>query len=612
MTNNKRSGGIRLANVTPLYITQRESFYGRANAAYETSVRLLHSAAVLPEGGFIGLQIETETLSAFAFSDANASVSEDDLGWIFDKCSEASSCQTDIKEDLYAGGRKVYALSSLKGSGSDLKEPRRSADSLRGDGYESIPPCGSLAEMLQMMKDANAVIRVCAGQRADAEAEHGTVLISLPREITLRMKSMLSITFPHTEAIEVIAPDRGVYLPDVMFVDSVSKILSALVGLQREISGNDTDDSEEDPYDFFAEDGPDPSPNEEQLTPIDELDLSARTRFSLKSNGIESVERLCELTDAELLNFRSFNAKCLEEVREKLAEYKSRTENKPVPESTNYAEMLDGLIGLDEVKEQINKFTAFAKMKKTLLDSGKGELPLTMNMEFVGNPGTGKTTVARIVAGILYEIGLLPSCDMIEASRADIVARYVGHTAVRVKELFQRAKGKLLFIDEAYSLVDCRENDFGDEAIHAIVQEMENNRKDTAVIFAGYPDKMKDFFSRNPGLRSRVPFSICFSDFSAEEMTRIVELEAKKRGFVISGDAREKVVSICAKALASDNTGNGRFCRNLAENAVLCCAARLFGEGKEPADPDCTLEAEDFVFPGGDGDGEKSHIGFCA
>ena len=162
---------------------------------------------------------------------------------------------------------------------------------------------------------------------------------------------------------------------------------------------------------------------------------------------------------------------------------------------------------------------------------------MVLNMEFIGNPGTAKTTVARITAGILHEIGLLPTSELVEVGRADLVAKYTGQTADKVKEVFQKAKGKLLFIDEAYALTDCWENSYGDEAISTIVQEMENNREDTVVIFAGYPDKMNEFFSRNPGLRSRVPFTIRFSDYSAEEMAQIVEAEAKKRGFSLMPEA---------------------------------------------------------------------------
>ena len=129
-----------------------------------------------------------------------------------------------------------------------------------------------------------------------------------------------------------------------------------------------------------------------------------------------------------------------------------------------------------------------------------------MHMVFTGNPGTAKTTVARLFARILKENGVLSKGDLIECGRSDLVGKYVGWTAVQVKNMFKKAKGSVLFIDEAYSLCDDRSGSYGDEAINTIVQEMENNRDDMVVIFAGYPKEMNDFLDRNPGLRSRIAF----------------------------------------------------------------------------------------------------------
>lgn len=177
------------------------------------------------------------------------------------------------------------------------------------------------------------------------------------------------------------------------------------------------------------------------------------------------------------------------------------------------------------------------------------------------------------------------------------MAGYIGQTAINVKSVFQRARGKLLFIDEAYSLASDSPRDFGYEAINTIVQEMENNRDDTIVVFAGYPEEMETFFSRNPGLRSRVPFRISFTDYSANEMVQIAELEAQKRGFSISPQALEKVASLCEEAKRHSDMGNGRFCRNLVENAILSYALRVYGEGTEGAEKDFTLVDEDFALP---------------
>ena len=164
-----------------------------------------------------------------------------------------------------------------------------------------------------------------------------------------------------------------------------------------------------------------------------------------------------------------------------------------------------------------------------------------------------------------------------------------------MKSVFQKAKGKLLFIDEAYSLVENTRGEFGDEAINTIVQETENNRDDTIVIFAGYPDEMQEFFSRNPGLRSRVPFSINFSDYTSEEMVMISELEAKKRGFSISSKAKEKLAVICGRSAGSADAGNGRLCRNLIEKAILNYASRVYGTADETGRKDFTLCENDIA-----------------
>ena len=265
---------------------------------------------------------------------------------------------------------------------------------------------------------------------------------------------------------------------------------------------------------------------ETEETPLEDLELSVRSFNCLKRAGVYTVEQLRSMTDEQLMRIRHFGKKNLLEIREKLA----KSENPPKseePSAFDYFALLDSLIGLKEVKSQVRKIAAYARMKRDMAVKNKNDVSMVLNMTFVGNPGTAKTTVARILAGILFESGLLKSADPLEVGRADLVGKYVGHTADKVRNVFDDACGRLLFIDEAYALVDSRRSDFGDEAINTIVQEMENRRSDTIVVFAGYPDEMEEFFSRNPGLRSRVPFHITFPDYSAEEMVRITELEAE-------------------------------------------------------------------------------------
>ena len=257
---------------------------------------------------------------------------------------------------------------------------------------------------------------------------------------------------------------------------------------------------------------------------------------------------------------------------------------------------LNEMIGQPLVKQQLNDFVAQAEMDKIRVARGLSDNnSSTKHMVFVGPPGVGKTEFARLVGQALYENGVLPENKFVEVSAArDLIAGYKGQTAEQTHNVAESAYGGVLFIDEAYSLVEYTKGAYGDEAINTIVQEMENNRENTIVIFAGYPDKMKEFFLRNPGLRSRVPFTIKFDDYSAEELVGICEFEAEKRGFEIDCNARKKIQEICNKAAGNADMGNGRFCRNLIEKAILAFAVRIYKTEVANEAEDYTLTAEDF------------------
>ncbi len=273
-------------------------------------------------------------------------------------------------------------------------------------------------------------------------------------------------------------------------------------------------------------------------------------------------------------------------------------------------EELDILIGLTDIKEQIRKIVAFSKMQKLGRESGRKIGDINVNIAFTGNPGTAKTTVARLFAQIMKENGILSKGKLVEAGRAEIVAGYVGQTAIKVKKLFDKAEGNVLFIDEAYSLVDNWENEYGDEAIATIVQEMENRKDDMIVIFAGYPDKMEKFLARNPGLRSRIPFVVNFPDYSSEELLQIAKLEAERQGFCIDKNANLKILQIMEEAKKKADFGNGRLSRNLVESAILSAALRVKGR---VTDESFCLRENDFQMPYDiGGNKEKRRIGFSA
>lgn len=258
---------------------------------------------------------------------------------------------------------------------------------------------------------------------------------------------------------------------------------------------------------------------------------------------------------------------------------------------------LSEMIGLKEVKKLIEQAVTYSKIQKTLAERGMSNSKRAMHMVFSGAPGTAKTTVARLFAQILKDNEVLSVGDLIECGRKDLVGQYVGWTAVQVKNMFRKAKGSVLFIDEAYSLLDDKKGSFGDEAINTIVQEMENTREDTVVIFAGYPKEMNEFIERNPGLRSRITFYVDFPDYSAAELFDITKLIVKNNGCKLSENASDVLIPMFEKAAQSSDFGNGRYARNLVEQAQLAQAMRLSKRdlGRLSGDDLLTLTGEDFA-----------------
>lgn len=271
---------------------------------------------------------------------------------------------------------------------------------------------------------------------------------------------------------------------------------------------------------------------------------------------------------------------------------------KAKPKGTAYEELQD-MIGLTEAKTVIQQALDYFKVQRLYRESGMAEEHPAMHMVFTGNPGTAKTTVARIFARIMRENDLLSRGHLVEVGRSDLVGKYVGWTANIIKEKFKAAEGGVLFIDEAYSLVDDRSGSYGDEAINTIVQEMENHRKDTVVIFAGYPEPMETFLNRNPGLRSRIAFHVPFADYSAEELCDITRLMGKQKKLQFTDDAMEKLSRAFESARSRDDFGNGRYVRNLLEHARMRQATRILQLDSDAVTPKTlrTICAEDIEIP---------------
>ena len=285
---------------------------------------------------------------------------------------------------------------------------------------------------------------------------------------------------------------------------------------------------------------------------------------------------------------------------------------KEKPKGTAYDELMQ-MIGLESAKKVINNAINYFKAQKVFADKGINNAKPAMHMIFTGNPGTAKTTVARLFARIMRENGIMSKGHLVEVGRGDLVGKYVGWTAPTIMRKFAEAKGGVLFIDEAYSLVDDRDGSFGDEAINTIVQEMENHREDVVVIFAGYPDKMEQFLNKNPGLRSRIAYHINFDDYNTEELCEIATLITRQNGMKLADDTGEKLIAVFDQARKQGDFGNGRYARNVIEKARMAQANRLMSMDidKLSSDDVKTICAADIDIPIIN-TYKKATIGFCA
>ena len=548
---------------------------------YGVSDRFMTYGMYLKDGETLGFEIvmnQGEPYKNYIYLDADKKVSTDEFDWIFGNYAKVIPDKYILEDKTPKNDRIKYRAVACESMNMNF---------IDDDIIYMIPKSEYFEAMCKEISEVGGHISVIIKAGGNKDGNVGSIVFDFPQRISKKLKSLISMVFKGCVLEEVgdEASDNNISKKNLR--DYIIILLKVL-GMEQKLDKDS----------------------------IDNLELGVRSYNSLKKANITSIKRLLEMSDMELLKIRNLGRKCISEIRTQLIEknYVSSYEDQffenmdsivlpeipkdifeDIADKRNYMDELQALVGISNAKDQVKKILAFAKMRKAMEENGEHLEPITMNMEFVGNPGTAKTTVARIVAGLLKEIGIITTGKFIEVGRADLVAQYVGQTAPMVQSIFQMAKGGVLFIDEAYSLLEERRGEFGDEAINMIVQEMENNRKDTIVIFAGYPDDMEKFFLRNPGLRSRVPFRINFEDYNVDEMLDICKLEAFKKGFLTDDIADKKIMEICEKSIKNKNNGNGRFCRNLIEKGVLNFAFRNYGDLDVNEKIEYILRKEDFI-----------------
>ncbi|HET8594188.1 MAG TPA: AAA family ATPase [Intrasporangium sp.] len=253
---------------------------------------------------------------------------------------------------------------------------------------------------------------------------------------------------------------------------------------------------------------------------------------------------------------------------------------------------LDAMIGLDRVKKEVHRQVALLTVERMRIEAGLKQTRLSRHLIFVGNPGTGKTTVARLIGAIYRALELLPQGQLVEVDRSELVAGYVGQTAIKTAEVCAKAVGGVLFIDEAYSLTG---DQYAQEAVNTLVKEMEDHREDLVLIVAGYPDPMVEFIASNPGLASRFTTTIEFDDYTDDELLAILTSIAAAADYELTEDAERRVRHLLEASPRGPAFGNGRFARNLFEAAVGRHAWRLKDAEQPTVEELRLLTAADFT-----------------
>lgn len=255
----------------------------------------------------------------------------------------------------------------------------------------------------------------------------------------------------------------------------------------------------------------------------------------------------------------------------------AQAETLPAESMDDLMKELNGYIGLSTVKEQVDQLVHWIQIAKLRREHNLPQSDLSLHMVFSGNPGTGKTMIARLMARIFHSLGILSKGQLVEVDRGDLVAGYVGQTAIKTKEVINKAMGGVLFIDEAYALTNRGDNDYGIEAVDTLLKAMEDHRDDLVVIVAGYIEPMRKFLHSNPGLESRFNRFIDFPDYTLDELMAMFDMRCDSKGYTLDDEARCALRQLIDRESRADvkGFGNGRGVRNLFESAIARQADRL-------------------------------------
>ena len=322
-------------------------------------------------------------------------------------------------------------------------------------------------------------------------------------------------------------------------------------------------------------------------TPVDDSESEADESDEVDEDDAEDYDDEEEIDEEESTD-NEYNSEDEHEVEDEDAEegdgeYEGEDENDENvddDDDTDPMEELNAMIGLESVKREVAELKDFLELQKARQEHGLKATSITNHLVFTGNPGTGKTTVARIVARLYHQMGIIKSNKCVEAERSKLVAEYIGQTAIKTNELINTALDGVLFIDEAYTLAGGDENDFGHEAVATLLKRMEDGRDRLVVIVAGYTDEMRQFIDLNPGLKSRFTRTIEFPDYTADELAEIFFKKAEDDEYVCTPKIKEAVVDAMNTIVANKGKdfGNGRVARNFFEEAQRKLAKRIAAE----------------------------------